>query len=111
MPTPLLVAWLSRFLSDRLLFLSGILLAWTAIFIYAVRLAKASTSPYSVEPRKSRQGGPRKFACSLPVKPQLGEAERGKRSEGFVRAHQALSEEPPEGVADRNGAHSITLFL
>eukprot|EP00667_Euglena_gracilis_P005428 EG_transcript_5467 len=34
MPTPLLVAWLSRFVSDRVLFLSGLLLAWTAILVF-----------------------------------------------------------------------------
>ena len=30
------------------------------------------------------ESGPRKFACSLPIEPQLGRAERGERFEGFV---------------------------
>ncbi len=54
---------------------------------------------------------PRKFACSLPVKSQLGRAERGERTENVIRAHHAFSKKPPEGVADRNGPHSIALLL
>ena len=30
------------------------------------------------------EGGPGKFACSLPIEPQLGRAERGERLEGFI---------------------------